>query len=379
MSNKKRQLGTYDPVGTSKKQKVTMGVPKDQVKNESSLFCFTPPKHTLKPLEWKDVHPTSQSVVFHNNAFYIHGISHKGITYPLQKTFYPKYNFNQASYTNGLPHMAIRPPSTSSSGGWKKKYKSPQQLQNQGMKKGRRLDAHLTQFHSLVTEYHLSYRTFFIEYTLRKKIRKTTLLTCESLISLKNPTFTESKLQAASKKLRTFLNSNLSHARLLIQKWDEMGLRLISTQLPVGCSGVRGTCIDCVLQNPITQQMYITEIKSGGYQHFTYYTEHPMEVPFSDLNDSRMNQALLQAAFGKYYYEMTFPMYKDYLGPALVFRVNEKEDVEWYKVPDSLQQRIPQANELLRKVSLSKSSFVSPRPSSASSSSSRWTRRSKKT
>lgn len=295
-------------------------VDKDEMKNEIQLSSVLGSMLTvpLRPLPWiGQLHPTVSHITFIQaglrSKFTINGRTVKGLTKVLASRVYPSYQFVDAKKTVSslpLPSPSSKPSTTPR---WKTKNASTRQ--RAGMNRGKALDRKLTRLLQLMIQYKL-------------------------------PAYPSKQLYESNvgyKKLMTCLQvKNHPHARLLWTKWNEMGLKLVATQVSVGIHGKCATNIDCILTNAY-HELLIVEIKSGGDSYWTQHTNTPMNPPFNDLNDSKMNQALLQAAFGQYMYELTYPLHALYVrSSALVFRVTPT-DVYWYKVPISIRSRVSSA------------------------------------
>ena len=317
----------------------------------------------LSKFDWL-IHPVSNHVTYTNRCFYIHNQRHSGLTDKLQSTFWPYYSWSEADLSSSSSQPPVKK---------KKKHRSirlthgrtiSQQLQYQGMHQGRQLDTHLTTILQLIVEFHLPWSLFNGRDKHKYKLEE-----CIELLQRYNryhsSLSTPDEIRSCALKVRRMLNVRMSHAFLLIQKWEELGLRLVATQLPVGVYSLCGTNIDCILMDAL-YQLYIVEIKSGGESSWFKHTAHPMSSPYEFLNDSLLNQALLQAALGRHLYEQTFPLFKSHVLASIVFRVNPKQGVSYHVIPNRIQNLVSRAALLMTASSSSSNRIPHSAPASHS-------------
>lgn len=289
------------------------------------------------------LHPRATHIEFRSqgfrSSFRISGKVHAGLTKKLKACFYPDYQYT---------HPASTSSSTSSLVIKKKKSKFPQRdPQKAGMSRGNRLDQMLTKMLSFLEEYGLPHRVFnFRPVNVSKQTKEEILEQYSQWILKCNKNIT--RVRGAAVRLKSILNSKNKHIFLLWKQWDDQGYQLVATQLSVGLLYVCATNIDCVLRNAYNQYM-IVEIKTGMEEYWHRPCESAgmmMKAPFEDVNDSPCNQALLQLAFGQLFYQQTFPLLKERLITAAVYRVTPK-GVTTHYLPDLIKDRMNKALDTL--------------------------------
>ena len=179
----------------------------------------------------------------------------KGITKPIEKAFHPNWKFWKAQ--QGPEHCEDVDR--------RKQARTPQQ----GMNKGKKVDAQISRVLKFMKRYKLSLRQF---------------------VKLKD--LPEKKRNAKNAQAIHLSKTMLSNTRELLLYWAKRGLKLVATQLPVGSDGV-GTGLDVVLEE--TKDEYIiVNVKTNAWKNYDKHTGKCMEYPYGDIKDSVRNHNQLQ-------------------------------------------------------------------------------------
>jgi hypothetical protein len=202
------------------------------------------------------------------HQFKRNGTTLRGILKPIKRLFAPHYDFNDA--TEGTEHEREN----------KVDRRSVARNKAAGLAKGRRVDTQMSRAFVFMSQFKLSIADFL---NLRR-------------LSIKG------KRSAKMKAAINLSKSLMSNVRALLTRWAHRGLKIVATQLPVGCVAKKlGTAIDVVLTDA-KGNYYIINVKVDSWKNYDKHTGHPLEAPYNhsvDLNgkrvyDSKRNQNQLQ-------------------------------------------------------------------------------------
>lgn len=205
------------------------------------------------------------------HQFKRNGTTLRGILKPIEKAFvHPNYTFEKAVYGPEHDQHVDR--------------RSVARNRDHGLAKGKHLDKQLSRAFVFMTKLKLSIAGFL---NLRNIQRKPGRPVINAAINL-------------SKGL-------MSNARALLTSWAKRGLRIIGTQVPVGCVAKRlGTAIDVVLMDA-QGNYYIINVKVHNYKSYDKHTRLNLLAPFTRVTDSIHHQNQLQLLAETILWRKTYP------------------------------------------------------------------------
>lgn len=215
------------------------------------------------------------------HQFVRNGTTLRGILKPIKQIFAPHYDFKDA--TQGKEHEREH----------KVNRRAVARNQRAGLVKGRRVDTQMSRAFVFMAEFKLSIADFLNLKRLSVKGKRSP------------------KLKAAINLSKTLM----SNVRALLVRWVQRGLRVLATQLPVGCVAKKlGTAIDVVLMDT-RGNYYIINVKVDSWKNYDKHTGHRLEAPYHrsvDLNgnpiyDSKRNQNQLQLLAETILWRKTYP------------------------------------------------------------------------
>lgn len=230
---------------------------------------------------------TFKKIVFfapRKHQFKRDGTTLRGILKPIKRTFAPHYEFSDA--TEGVEHEREN----------KVDRRAVARNRKQGLVKGRRVDTQMSRAFAFMAQFKLTIADF---------------------LNLKR--LTPKRKSAKMKAAINLSKSLMSNTRALLTRWAQRGLRVLATQLPVGCVAKKlGTAIDVVLMD-IKGNYYIINVKVDSWKNYDKHTGHLLEAPYShayDINgkriyDSKRNQNQLQLLAETILWRKTYPIYGD--------------------------------------------------------------------
>lgn len=208
-----------------------------------------------------------------SHQFSRNGTILRGIVRPIEAAFYKDWLFEKA--TRGPIHDEDID---------KRKLA---RTREQGLGKGKRVDAQISKAFVVMQEQKLSLTQFLALRKLKPK-----------------------KRSAAAAHAIHLSQTLLSNTRALFESWAKRGLKLIACQLPVGDStkGL-GTAIDCVLQDK-SGLIYLVNVKTHAFKSYDRHTGKNLAAPYHFIVDSIRSQNQLQLLMELILFKRTYPDYK---------------------------------------------------------------------
>lgn len=215
------------------------------------------------------------------HQFKRNGTTLRGILKPIKRIFAPHYVFSDA--TEGTEHEREN----------KVDRRSVARNSRAGLAKGRRVDTQISRAFVYMTLFKLSLVDFV-------NLRRLSL---------------SAKRSAKMKAAINLSKSLMSNVRALFMRWAQRGLKIVATQLPVGCTAKRlGTAIDVVLMDA-QGNIYIVNVKVDSWKNYDKHTNHRLEEPYHQsvdihkkpIYDSKRHQNQLQLLAETILWRKTYP------------------------------------------------------------------------
>lgn len=198
----------------------------------------------------------SLNVDFTGTHFNVNGESVEGVHAVISSAFYPKYTWERAKFgPTGIRTVAAS--------------------RQSGIERGKQLDDDLVKITKLLVAL--------------PDLELTHLFELDTLLPFSWPASTKSRVQRIRRSLG-------SHCMQICAAMHMHQLRPIASQLNVGHELLRvGTAVDLVCRDK-HNTLVLVEIKCGFDSYYYHHTEHNMEPPFQDQDDSPHNQHQIQLA-----------------------------------------------------------------------------------